>query len=98
MWILLALILATWVASAAVLYFSSDDVLEEQARLGNVLRGMKKQHVLQVARPGAELPWLPVRVDRVREKHPSGTIMWEQWVMPDGMKIYFYNTIVIDKG
>jgi hypothetical protein len=59
---------------------------------------MRKHHVLQVQR-GAEPgeSWLPVRVDRLRERYDQGTITWEQWVMPDGTRVYFYNTIVISK-
>lgn len=80
-----------------------NSVLEEEAARGNLIRGMRKHHVLAVRRPGnaAGESWLPVQVDRLRERFEqgtiTGTITWEQWVMPDGTRVYFYNKIVISK-
>lgn len=76
-----------------------ESVLVQEAERGNVMRGMRKHHVLQVRRAGSEPGeyWLPVEVDRLRERYEQGTITWEQWVMPDGTRVYFYNTIVISK-
>lgn len=78
----------------------TEEQLQEATRQGKVIRGMKKHHVLQISK-GGETPWLPVKVDRVREhleKGPvKGTIVWEQWVMPEGTRIYFYNSFVISK-
>ena len=80
-----------------------NSVLEQEAASGNLIRGMRKDHVLAVRRPGiaAGESWLPVQVDRLRERFEqgtiSGTITWEQWVMPDGTRVHFYNKIVISK-
>ena len=74
-----------------------DAFLLQEARNGKLLRGMKKPLVLQVARGQAGESWIPVRVDRVRERYEQGPLTWEQWVMPDGTRVYFYNTFLISK-
>lgn len=74
----------------------TEDTIQVAVSQGKVIRGMKRHHVLQVVKDG-ETPWLPARVDRVRERLEQGTIVWEQWVMPDGLRIYFYNSYVISK-
>ncbi|MCA8921976.1 MAG: hypothetical protein KDD82_09220, partial [Planctomycetes bacterium] len=73
---------------------SLSEVLERAVSSGDVLRGMSKDHVVRIQFEGR--PYLPTtvsrRVDPAVEESPE--VVWEQWVMPDGLRVYFYNGLV----
>lgn len=65
------------------------EALLRQAR--DVVKGMNKDMAL------ALLQAYPARVDRLREQLGSSTVVFEQWVMADGVTIYFVNGVVFQK-
>jgi len=76
---------------------SLSQVLEKAVKSGDVLRGMSKDHLVRIQHDGR--PYLPLSVARIvdppREDAPE--VVWEQWVMPDGLRVYFYNGLVCSK-
>ncbi|MCO5165445.1 MAG: hypothetical protein M9894_03635 [Planctomycetes bacterium] len=55
-----------------------------------VVKGMNKDMVLGLVH-------YPARVDRTREQLGASPVVFEQWVMPDGMRIYFVNGLVFQR-
>lgn len=66
----------------------SPQILE---RSKDIVEGMTKDMAL------ALLQTYPARVDRLRETQGARTWVFEQWVMEDGMRIYFHNGLVFKK-
>jgi hypothetical protein len=60
-------------------------------RSKDVVEGMTKDMALGL------LQTYPARVDRVRETQGQRTYVFEQWVMEEGLRIYFCNGIVFKK-
>lgn len=66
-------------------------LLAVAAKKGDVVAGMPKDMVVAAKRG------FPVRVTRVREKISRGTLLWAQWIMEDGSKVYFCNGFAFKK-
>lgn len=65
------------------------EALLRQAK--DVVKGMSKDMALSV------LQAYPTAVDRVREQLGSSNLVFEQWVMADGTRVYFVNGLVFEK-
>lgn len=61
------------------------------AKSKEVVRGMDKDMALSI------LQAYPVRVDRLREQLGANAVVFEQWVMEGGQRIYFINGLVFQK-
>jgi len=83
------------------------EVLLHKARAkGEVVKGMTKDMVLGTPRStpaGRPLSPAPVYVDRIRERRRNAQggfdeLVWEQWVMEDGLEVLFYEGLVYWHG
>lgn len=65
------------------------EALLRQAK--DVVKGMNKDMALSV------LQAYPTRVDRLRDQLGSSPLVFEQWIMADGARVYFVNGLVFEK-
>lgn len=65
------------------------EALLRQAK--DVVKGMNKDMALSL------LQAYPTRVDRLREQLGSSALVFEQWIMADGVRVYFVNGLVFQK-
>lgn len=65
------------------------EALLRQAK--DVVKGMNKDMALSL------LKTYPTRVDRLRDQLGSTNLVFEQWIMADGARVYFVNGLVFQK-
>lgn len=69
----------------------------QAANNGDVVRGMNKELVVTACKRSiGPAGAFPVRVERFRETAAKKEIVWELWVMKNGLRIFFFNNQVTE--